>query len=107
MRIELVKPREVAVHRIKPIVFSVALGIGTMALISLIELLPYSRLRDMTSDALALPGGLFAGLIYPAGVHTSAGAPLWGWIALSANVVFYIIVWFAILLILRNRRDRG
>lgn len=86
-------------------ILSAVLAIGTLALIELIKMLPYSRLRDTISDALALPGGLFAALIYPAGVHTGAGAALWGWTVLSANVVFYALVWFAILVLLRNGRE--
>lgn len=105
-RISPVESRKAAMNKPKLVVVSAALGIGTLASIGLVKMLPYSRLRDVITDTMGLPGSLVAILIYPAGVHTGAGAPLWGWIVLAANVVFYTVAWLAVLLILRNARDR-
>ncbi len=60
--------------------------------------LPYSSARDAITDTLFLPGFLMAReVFYPAGVHTGRGAPNWGIVFLCGNLVFYSLLWFAIL----------
>jgi hypothetical protein len=59
--------------------------------------LPYSPLRDRVTGAIALPGFLIARLFYPAGLHTGNGAPNWGIVFLCSNLLFYSLVWLAIL----------
>jgi hypothetical protein len=81
----------------RPLLFALVLGIATSFLIGVAAIrLPYSEARDAVTDALTLPGGLIARLVYPAGVHTGRGAPNWGLVAWGANVAVYILFWYVL-----------
>jgi len=67
--------------------------------------LPYSRILVDITDVASVPALLISQIFYPAGVHTGGGAPRWGVVFLSAGVLFYSLVWFAILSWF-NRRGR-
>lgn len=91
----------------RPFLFAVGLGVATCFLIGLAATrLPYSRARDAITDALALPGGLIAGLFYPQGIHTGRGAPGWAWLAMLSNWVFYILLWYICLKAVGRIDDR-
>jgi len=77
---------------------SVALALATSILVGLAATyLPYSRVRDRIIDALATPGALLVGLIYPQGVHTGTGARFWGIAVLTSNFLAYVLFWYACL----------
>jgi hypothetical protein len=79
------------------IVGSLGLGFATSVLIGLAaNYLPYSQARDVIIDALAIPGALIAGLVYPQGVHTG-GARYWGAAVLISNFIVYVLFWYACL----------
>jgi hypothetical protein len=78
--------------------WSGALALATSILVGLAATnLPYSRTRDRITDALATPGAVFVGLIYPQGVHTGTGARFWGIAVLTSNFVAYVLFWYACL----------
>lgn len=76
---------------------SLALGIGTAYAVSALRHLPYSRGRDLVTDALSLPGGILASIFYPEGVHTGSGAATWPIVAFGGNLLCYTLLWFLIL----------
>lgn len=79
-------------------VWSGALALATSFLVGLaVNNLPYSRFRDRITDALATPGALLVGLIYPQGVHTGTGARFWGVAVLISNFGVYVLFWYACL----------
>ena len=82
------------------------LGLATALLISAALRLPYSPTRDAITDALTLPGGLFAGAFYPQGIHTGAGSPNWALLAIIGNLIAYTLFWYIVLEVL-NRRPRA
>lgn len=91
------------------LLFSLALGIVTSFLIALTKHLPYGETRDAITDALSLPGGFIASLVYPEGIHTGHGAPNWALLAGVSNVIVYVLFWYACLEIIgriRGRRHR-
>jgi len=63
--------------------------------------------RETISDAVALPGLLIARIFYPAGVHTAGGAPEWGAVFLVSSVLFYSLLWFAVLTLANLPRRRA
>lgn len=88
------------------VLLSGGLSAGTLFLVYAIEHLPYSRARDLVSDALLLPGALLASIFYPHGVHDD-GAAVWGWTTVVGNIVFYFSLWMlAVVLFARRRRPR-
>ena len=89
---------------LKHLVVSFLGGIGTYIAISCLDWLPYSRARDTISDTLTFPGGFIAHLFYPAGIHTSGGAPGWATIAIGTNFFFYILFWFVVILMIAKRK---
>jgi hypothetical protein len=85
----------------------IAAGVLTCYLISALDaFLPYSKARDAIADALSLPGGLLAVLIYPEGVHTGHGAPYWGLVAMLGNWAFYAVFWYLGIKLLKHVRRR-
>jgi hypothetical protein len=87
--------------------FSLLLGGISVACVAIAEKwLPYSSVRDNITDAASLPGFLIARIFYPEGVHTGGGAPNWGIIFLCSNVLFYALLWFAILSMVNASRVR-
>lgn len=86
------------------LLLALALGIATSFLIGLASHLPYSETRDAITDALTLPGGFIASLVYPEGVHTGKGAPNWGLLAMISNVIVYVVFWYACLEIIARIR---
>ena len=83
--------------RSKVYALSLVLGVATLFVIALLRMLPYSAARVAVTDALSLPGGIVAGLLYSEGVHTSSGSAAWAWVAIAGNVAFYIVAWFILL----------
>lgn len=82
----------------RPFIFALLFGITMSSLIGVAgSRLPYSEARDAITDALTLPGGLIARVMYPAGVHTGSGAPNWGLVAGTANLAVYILFWYILL----------
>ncbi len=80
------------------VAWSGALALATSFLVGLAaNNLPYSRTRDRITDALATPGALLVGLIYPQGVHTGTGARFWGIAVLISNFGVYVLFWYACL----------
>jgi len=61
------------------------------------EHLPYSELGGKVTDAVGLPGAFVIGILYPEGPHTDYGVPYWGYYVMAANLVFYLIVWYVLL----------
>ena len=92
---------------LKRLVLAVGLGIATCSLIGAANHLPYSPLRDVITDALSLPGGLIAGIVYPQGVHTGNGAPYWGLMTVLSNWAFYSLLWFVCLRVVWRSRRKG
>ena len=90
----------------KTILLSLVLGFVTCELIGAIDYLPYSTTRDYIKDALSYPGTLISWPFYPEGVHTRGGAAYWGLVAYLGNVVFYGALWFALVSVLRQKRQR-
>lgn len=88
------------------LLLSLALGIATSFLVGLTKYLPYTETRDAITDALTLPGGFIAGLIYPEGIHTGHGAPNWALLAGVSNFVVYVFFWYACLEIIWRVRGR-
>ena len=91
----------------RPLVFAIALTLFTLTIRLVVDQLPYSKIRDAISDAIALPGGLIAGSVYPQGVHTDHGAPNWGLLAMLSNWVVYILFWYVCLRIIRHFRRKA
>jgi hypothetical protein len=77
----------------RQLLLSLVLGVATSFLIGLTRHLPYTEKRDVVTDALTLPGGLIAGLLYPEGIHTGYGAPKWALLAWTSNVTVYALFW--------------
>src|SRR5690348_8445141 len=69
--------------------------------------LPYSSARDRITDTLATPGALISALIYPQGIHTGNGAPLWGIVVIVSNLVVYGLFWYGCLRLLKYVLARG
>ncbi len=90
------------------VVGAVGLGITTSILVGLAgSYLPYSHARDTITDALAFPGGLIAGLVYPYGVHTGGGAGYrWAVLVWASNVFVYAVFWYACVQLLGYLRKR-
>jgi hypothetical protein len=88
----------------KVLLVSSLLGIGTPFLVSCLNHLPYSPLRDRITDALSFPGVLIAWPLYPEGVHTNHGSPQWGLVAFVGNVVFYVTAWFILIKLWQRRK---
>jgi hypothetical protein len=83
----------------RPLVLALVLGIATSALIGFAgNYLPYSSARDAITDALSLPGGIIASLIYPEGAHTRLGSPNWAVLAMTSNFVVYALFWYICLI---------
>jgi uncharacterized membrane protein len=77
----------------------------TWGALALVETeLPHSRILDNIVEAAFLPALLIAGIFYPEGVHTSRGAPYFGYVLLGFFILFYMLVWFVILSWLNRRR---
>jgi hypothetical protein len=76
---------------------------GAMVLVA--TKLPPSRIGEDITDYGSLPAYLIAKIFYPAGVHTGRGVPYFGYVLLGSGILFYGLVWFAILSWL-NRRGR-
>jgi hypothetical protein len=89
------------------ILLSIGLGYVSCWLVGRIDRLPYSPFRDQVSDALAIPGGFVAAIFYPQGVHTGSGAAAWGLVAYAANVAFYSVAWFVVLVLLSKWQTRN
>jgi hypothetical protein len=89
----------------RPLPLAFGLGIATSALIGLAtSYLPYSSARDAVTDALSLPGGLIAGLLYPEGLHSGQGAPNWALLAMLANLFVYSAFWYICLRLIARFR---
>jgi len=81
---------------------SCILAAGTLYLVSCLNYLPYSPVRDWITDALAMPGGIVGWVFYAGGVH--GGHPLrWLYVVVIANEIFYASVWFIVLVLWRRR----
>jgi hypothetical protein len=59
----------------------------------------------MSSDILLFPGYFVAWLFYPGGVHDHHGSE-WLQVGTFTNVLFYALVWFGILSLLRFPRNK-
>ncbi len=68
--------------------------------------LPYSKTRDAITDALMLPGGFVAGLVYPEGIHTGRGAPGWAVLAMVSNLFVYAAFWYVCLRVIGHFRRK-
>jgi hypothetical protein len=84
---------------------SCILAAGTLYLVSCLNYLPYSPVRDWITDALAMPGGIVGWVFYPGGVH-GGHALRWLNIVFIANELFYASVWFIVLALWRRRAAR-
>jgi len=82
---------------LKELLLSAALAVVTMALLGLIDRLPYSTTRDWISDAAGWPAGLVVGLFYPQGIHTGNGSIGAICLGIASFVGFYWLVWFVLL----------
>ena len=91
--------------RVRLLLVSAALGVGTAYAIPALRRLPYSSARDLVTDGLAMPGGLLASIFYPEGVHTGGGAATWAAVAIVGNLFFYILVWILLLLLWERIRQ--
>ena len=89
------------------LLLAAGLGILTSVVIAAANQLPYSVLRDTITDALSVPGGAIASVVYPEGVHSGHGAPSWGLVAAGCNVAVYIAFWFAVVRIVGLVRRMG
>ena len=58
----------------------------------------------LMSDALLLPGGLLASIIYRRGVHDDGAALWWAWTTLIGNIVFYFGLWIFVLTLYTRRK---
>lgn len=91
----------------RPLLISLVLGIGMSLLLGSVQTsFPNSETASLITDALALPGALVAGLVYPAGVHTGSGAPNWGFAVIASNLVIYILFWYGLLKVAGRIQDR-
>jgi flagellar biogenesis protein FliO len=84
-------------RKIRLLLISLVLGVGTAYAISALRHLPYSRGRDLVTDTLSLPGGILASIFYPEGVHTGGGAATWPIVALAGNLLCYTVFWLFLL----------
>jgi len=86
---------------------SAGLAVLSVGLISLIERLPYSHLRDVVSDSLRLPAAFIAGTLAPQGIH-GRHPILWLYAGIIALPLTYAIFWFVVLSLLAmiGRRTR-
>lgn len=91
-------------RKIKIVLISLVLGAATACSVSALKRLPYSRARDVVTDALSSPGGILATMLYPEGVHTGTGAPTWGIIAFAGNLLCYAVLWFLLLTLIAKLR---
>jgi hypothetical protein len=83
---------------LKKMAWAFVLALTTSATIALLATeLRNSRAGDYLIEGLALPGAWIASLMYPQGVHTGRGAPLWGAAVIVCNFVVYALFWFACL----------
>lgn len=75
---------------------ALGLGVVTFMAIGLVETYwPYSEAKIKLIDAVSIPGAILAGLVYPEGVHTGRGAPLFAPLVMVANFVVYVVFWYA------------
>ena len=87
---------------------SLVLGGMTWGVLALAETgLPPSRILDNIEDAASIPALVIAGIFYPEGAHTGRGVPYFGYVILGSGILFYGLVWFAILSWLNRRRSRA
>lgn len=86
----------------RPFLFAVAFGVATWLSIALITtFLNDNGTWGAVKDMLALPGALVASLIYPQGVHTGMGAPVWATVVILSNLIIYILLWYSALKVAR------
>ena len=84
------------------------LGVATWELIIICATtLPYSQTLVEITDAVSVPALFMADIFYPEGVRTGGGASHWGIIFLCSGVVFYAVVWFAILSWIARGKQRA
>lgn len=81
----------------RPLLSAMTLTFFTFLMVLVANYLPYSEARDAITDAITLPGGFMASLVYPQGVHTGHGAPYWGLLAAISNLSIYLLFWYACL----------
>jgi hypothetical protein len=86
------------------IVVSILLAFLTVGAIGLMDKLPYSRSRDVLSDALKFPAYLISGLLAPGGIHGSHPM-LWIYSGVVTLYGTYAVVWFAVLSFFDRRRS--
>jgi hypothetical protein len=90
------------------LVFSLVLGAMTWGLVVLgATKLSYNRILVNITDAASVPALVISQIFYPAGVHTGGGVPYFGYVLLGFGILFYAVVWFAILSWLNHRRGRA
>ncbi len=91
----------------RPLLFAIALTLFTFMIRLVVDLLPYSKIRDLIGDAITLPGGLIAGLVYPQRYITGHSDPNWALVSMVSNWIFYILLWYACLRIIRHFRRKA
>jgi len=95
-------------HTLRRIALASCAGVATgYAIAALDKFLPYSETKDSLTDALRLPGALVARPFYPEGIHTGSGSPTWGYFAIAANWLFYSLIWYFLIFVLRSVMHRA
>ena len=69
----------------------------TVLVISLLRMLPYSAIRVRVTDAMTIPGGLFAELYVVTFGETKNWPVTWAWLAIVGNVLFYVVLWYVLI----------
>jgi hypothetical protein len=72
---------------------SAALAWLTIFAIHVVRLLPHSMIRDRVTDAMTIPGGVFAETYAAAFGETRNWLTTWAWLAIIGNALFYLLLW--------------
>lgn len=91
----------------RPLLSAIVLTVLTFLTGLVADHLPYSKTRDVVTDAITLPGGFVASFIYPEGIHTGYGAQNWGLLVLVSNLAVYVVFWYLCLRMVRLFRRKG
>ena len=86
----------------RTLLLAMVLSIFTGLTISLVKLFfPYSELRDKVLDFMSVPGAIAVETMFPQGLHTGDGALFWGYFAMLANFLAYLLVWYVVLCLIK------
>ena len=93
--------------RLRRWLFSMVFAGLTVLFIILLRMLPYSVVRVRVTDAMTIPGGLLAELYAVTFGETKHWIVTWAWLAITGNVLFYVVLWYILIGVYEVLNQRG